>query len=453
METDIILPKDFVDQVTNHLGKSDYGKFQEALTKDPIISIRVNPLKKTNLNHDGQVPWCNDGLYLNKRPSFTLDPVFHAGGYYVQEASSMFLEQVVTHSVDLKLPLKVLDLCAAPGGKSTHLLSFLNPQSLLVSNEVIRSRANILCENIQKWGAPNVVITQNDPTKFNGLNGFFDLVVVDAPCSGEGLFRKEREAISEWSASSVELCSQRQQRILSDVFPALKQNGILIYCTCTYNPKENEENLNWLSAQHNVEFISIPLQSEWGIEEVRDKKVIGYRFYPHRAKGEGFFISAVRKKTVEKEIWTSIKEMPRTNKKAEDKVKHLIKNPTEYAFITDQDRISLWPKEHIPPIAFLTKHLHVLQVGTALGEIKHEKIIPDHALALSNILNKEATPSVELDRKDALHYLRKENFPWPHGQKGFVLIRYEGLGLGWVNSLSGRINNLYPTNWRIRMRD
>lgn len=219
---------------------------------------------------------------------FTLDPAFHAGAFYVQEASSLFLEQVLKQTVDLTKPLRVLDLCAALYGKSTHLLSLLSSDSLLISNEVIRARAQILWENIQKWGHLNVIVTNSDPSAFQQLKGYFDVILVDAPCSGEGLFRKDAEACQEWSEENVNLCSQRQRRILNDVWPALKENGILIYSTCTYNENENEANLNTLAAEHNVEFVSLNLKPEWNIETISSNDAIGYRFYPHRIKGEGF---------------------------------------------------------------------------------------------------------------------------------------------------------------------
>ncbi|MES1226926.1 MAG: RsmB/NOP family class I SAM-dependent RNA methyltransferase, partial [Bacteroidota bacterium] len=203
---------------------------------EQITSVRVNPNRTFNveystLNVQGKVPWSSNGYYLSERPSFTTDPLFHAGAYYVQEASSMFLEEAVKQTCDLSKPLKVLDLCAAPGGKSTLLQSIISNESLLISNEVIKSRVNILSENITKWGAANVVVTNNDPKDFQRLPEYFDLIVIDAPCSGSGLFRKDPEAITEWSSDNVMLCSQRQQRILADILPCLKPGGILIYST------------------------------------------------------------------------------------------------------------------------------------------------------------------------------------------------------------------------------
>ncbi len=434
------------------LGDVELDRFQEELALPPSLSVRTNPCKPITFDKYEPVPWCSCGFYLKERPSFTLDPLFHAGTYYVQEASSMFLEQAVVHSVDLATPLKVLDLCAAPGGKSTHLLSLINPQSLLVSNEVIRSRANILSENIQKWGCTNAVVTQNDPSDFSHLNGFFDLILVDAPCSGEGLFRKNPESLSQWSPANVELCSQRQKRIMSDVFPALKQNGILIYSTCTYNEKENEENLTWLAEQQNIEFLSIPISPDWGIEEVHQGKIKGYRFFPHRLRGEGFFISIIRKSALEPAGKMKNKELPRSNKGTEEKLKPWIKVAEDYMFLVNNENISLIHKDQNQAIDFLSKQLHVIQMGTAIGSMKHEKLIPDHALALSNVLNPESVLMVELSKEEALNYLRKEAVHLPGLKTGHALITYSGICLGWVNILANRVNSLYPTNWRIRMK-
>src|SRR5436190_23182745 len=232
---------------------------------EQITSIRINPFKSSaeKLIHDSRltihenIPWCEHGYYLKERPSFTFDPLFHAGCYYVQEASSMFLEQALKQTVDLSKPLRVLDLCAAPGGKSTHIQSLISPGSLLVSNEVIKSRCNILKDNIIKWGCNNVVVTNNDPKDFARLENYFDVIVVDAPCSGSGLFRRDEEAIGEWSENNVQLCSQRQQRIIADVWPALKKEGILIYSTCSYSKDEDENIIKWMDATFNIQYSTL----------------------------------------------------------------------------------------------------------------------------------------------------------------------------------------------------
>ena len=288
------LPEKFETSISQKLG-SDLPAFIESLNESPPVSIRINPHKNKRPAPADPIPWCPFGQYLPQRPVFTLDPLFHAGSYYVQEASSMFLGEALRQSTDLRLPLRVLDLCAAPGGKSTHILSLIGTESLLVSNEVIRSRASILSENIQKWGYPNAIVTNNEASDFQQLKGFFDVIVIDAPCSGEGLFRKDPNAINEWSPDDVQRCSARQKRIVTDVWAALRENGILIYCTCTYNESENEDNLKWLKENYSLDFIRLRTETSWGITEVETNGLFAYRFFPHKTRGEGFFLSVMRK--------------------------------------------------------------------------------------------------------------------------------------------------------------
>jgi 16S rRNA C967 or C1407 C5-methylase (RsmB/RsmF family)/NOL1/NOP2/fmu family ribosome biogenesis protein len=436
-------------------------KMRKVLTKDweafsashhvsPPVSIRVNPKKSKGIQAP-PIPWTTHGYYLGARPSFTLDPSFHAGAYYVQEASSLFLEQAVKQSVDLSQPLRVLDLCAAPGGKSTHLLSLIGADSFLVANEVIGSRATILSENIQKWGHANVVVTNNDPEDFQRLPGYFDAVVVDAPCSGEGLFRKDPEAMNEWSPGAVERCSQRQRRILCDVWPSLKQNGILIYSTCTYNEKENEDNLIWLQQREGIKSVELEINPAWGIQKIEKGNMTGYRFFPHAVQGEGFFVAVLRKTDGD----TAIKMKPKTSfvtpsKKIADSLREWIQDPASFSFILHGELILMIPSDYQTDLEWLSEKLKVLNKGTALATQKHSKLVPEHALALSNHVNKDTLSKLELTKEQALGYLRKENLSVAEEKRGFALAVYEGLPLGWVNLLGTRINNLYPSAWRIR---
>lgn len=450
MKMEIRLPEEFEGRMRQQLGVW-FDRFAESLQQPAPVSIRLHPHKKAALAGE-KIPWTDYGRYLPERPVFTLDPNLHAGAYYVQEASSMFLEQALKQSVDLSRSLFVLDLSAAPGGKSTHLLSLINEDSLLVSNEVIRSRASILSENIQKWGYGNVLVTNNDPESFSRIPGFFDLIVVDAPCSGEGLFRKDPEAMQEWSQENVHLCSLRQQRILADVWPALKEDGILIYSTCTYNEKENEQNLLWLSQQHNVEFVALELDASWGMQEIRKDNAIGYRCYPHKVKGEGFFISVIRKKEPEKSLRIKPKktfaEAPR---KVTEQLGAWLKEPAAFSIIRQDDLLIQLPTSLYAAIEFLSSTLHVVSKGTAVAELKHEKLIPEHAFALSIHCNTGNFPRYELSLEEALAYLRKDNLMIGEGKRGFALVTYQDNALGWVNLLGNRVNNLYPSNWRIRM--
>lgn len=444
------LPKEFEARLRQQLGNS-FSDFEKSLQEPAPVSLRINPFKNFTIKGE-TIPWAKHGLYLQERPIFTLDPALHAGAYYVQEASSMFLEHVLQHSVDLTQPLRMLDLSAAPGGKSTHLLSLLHPESLLVSNEVIRSRATILAENIQKWGHFNVIITNSDPEQFSSLEGFFDVIIVDAPCSGEGLFRKDPNAMQEWSTANIELCSKRQRRILSDIWPALKTNGILIYSTCTYNELENEENLQWLSTAHDIESVELPIDPTWGVEVSVKNNIKGYRFYPHRVQGEGFFISAVRK--LESQNTARFK----SKNSLETPSKKIITQLQPWTVVVKpgyfiwNEIIFCFPASRIQDLEQIMQNLRIVQAGTAVAISKHEKLIPEHAFALSIELDKNQFQQIEVDLHTALQYLRKDSIELPQVPKGFSLMTHKQLPLGWVNVLDSRVNNLYPKEWRIRMQ-
>lgn len=445
------LPKTFEESLRRQLD-GDLAPFIRSLQDPPPVSIRIHPLKNKGTYDLETVPWSAFGQYLPTRPSFTLDPLFHAGSYYVQEASSMFLEQALRQSVDLHQPLHILDLCAAPGGKSTHILSLINRDSLLVSNEVIRSRASILSENIQKWGYPNALVTNNDPADFKKLAGFFDVMVIDAPCSGEGLFRKDAHAMDEWSPQAVQLCAGRQKRILADAWDALKENGILIYCTCTYNAFENEGNMRWLLENYRGEFLPLKTDPSWGVQEVHEGNVIGYRFFPHRTRGEGFFLSVLRKTgppsaSVRMQIKNGV---ARPSKKIQERLQQWIKDPRGVTCFQFKDLLFFTPAFREKVIDFLVQHLKIVYAGTTLATVKHEKLIPAHAFALSVEMNRDNFPQVQLDEPDALRYLRREALALP-GEPGFTLVTFRDLPLGWVNILSNRSNNMYPSEWRIRM--
>lgn len=445
------LPKEFSARMQRQLGDS-FPLFQESLQNKPPVSIRLNP-GKNSVHHGEHVIWCKDGRYLDERPVFTLDPKFHAGAYYVQEASSMFLEQVFLQLGLTKNPIRILDLSAAPGGKSTHIVSLAHPDSLLVANEVIRSRASVLAENLTKWGYDNVVVTNNDPGDFQHLPGFFDVLVVDAPCSGEGLFRKDPEAINEWSVEQTDHCTKRQRRILQDAWSSLKTDGILVYCTCTYNVDENEANLHWLQQQHSLESIQLSLNNSWGIEKVQLGSITGYRFYPHRVRGEGFFISVLRKTDPQQEVilknWNKAQQPP---KNSIDHIVPWLQQPERMIFLTHSDYIFTIPKVLRDPISFLTNRLKIVSAGTTIAHQIGIKLIPEHALALSVQLNKENIMCYEVSLEDALSYLRKETITLEEYTRGHALVMFQSLPLGWINVLDNRVNNLYPKEWRIRMK-
>jgi 16S rRNA C967 or C1407 C5-methylase (RsmB/RsmF family)/NOL1/NOP2/fmu family ribosome biogenesis protein len=446
-------PAPFEQRMRNALNEQ-WENFAAAHERESPVSIRINPQKLISHSYADRIPWTSSGFYLGSRPSFTLDPIFHAGAYYVQEASSMFLEQAVLQATNYTSSLNVLDLCAAPGGKSTHLLSLLSRESLLVSNEVIRSRAPILAENLQKWGLPNAVVTSNDPKDFQRLGSLFDVIVVDAPCSGEGLFRKDPEAMTEWSSDNVLLCANRQRRIVKDIWPALKQNGILIYSTCTYSEQENEELLDWLEGSEDVEFIQLKLDPQWGVAEIKKKDIYGYRLFPHRVKGEGFFLSVLRKLAGEGSHYKPKKIFTPVDKKVKEKVSAWMKGSEETSFVMGKDgQVRALPMNKLTEVEWLDNHLQIISSGTAIATIKHDKLIPEHAAALSVNIDIDMQRVIDLTLQEALTYLRKDTLSVDSPGRGFALVRFNNILLGWVNVLENRINNLYPAQWRIRMQD
>ena len=425
---------------------------------ETLTSVRFNPAKKLKgscsiFNETaGKVPWSSEGYYLKKRPSFTLDPMFHAGAYYVQEASSMFLEEAVKQTVNLQEPLRVLDLCAAPGGKSTLLQSVLSAGSLLVSNEVIKSRVNILEENLAKWGALNVVVTNNDPKDFQRLPAFFDMVVVDAPCSGSGLFRKDPLAVAEWSPGNVDLCSQRQERILADVFPCLKPGGILIYSTCSYSEKEDEQIASWFISNFPVTGIRLSAGNDWGLVETNaaHESAWGYRFYPDKLKGEGFFLAAFRHTGESTDRKQSLKKTKLTMPSASEMeaCRHLLHDRSQLTYFKWLDEVFVVPSSWQDDMALLQSILYVKKSGIKLGKVIRNELLPNHELAMSNLLT-ENLPHVSLTREESLQYLRREELTTDTGLKGWALIRFNDANLGWAKILPGRINNYYPKGWRI----
>lgn len=446
------LPSEFITR-TQSLPGVDFPQLEAALQAESPVSIRINRGKGTELIETEGVAWCETGYYLPERLSFTFDPLFHAGAYYVQEASSMFLEQAIkTH---VHAPVCCLDLCAAPGGKSTHLISLLPEGSLLVSNEVIRTRSHILAENTVKWGNPNVIVTNNDPEDIGRLTHLFDVIVTDVPCSGEGMFRKDPESIQEWSEVNVKLCASRQRRILHDVWDALKPGGLLIYSTCTYNTEENEENINFIVQELGAEALFIPTQDEWQITGALKHNHPVYRFFPHRTKGEGFFLAALRKADAPVETIRSHAK----NKKEKGKpvplipsvVKEWLNAPSSFEFEMQGSYIQAIPTLHLPVYRLIADSLKIVSAGIRLCEIKGKDLIPEHHLALSTALNKEAFLTTSLNWDDAIRYLRKEALFLPDDTpKGYVLVTYNTFPLGFVKQLGNRANNLYPQEWRIR---
>ncbi len=412
---------------------------------EQITSIRCNPFKPfvPEFELGDRIPWTTQGFYLDKRPSFTKDPLFQAGCYYVQEAGSMFLEYALSKTLDLKQDLNILDLCAAPGGKSTVLNSIMSKGSLLVSNELIQNRSQTLAYNLSKWGQANTVVTNNTPEQFENLPGFFDLLVVDAPCSGSGLFRKQEDAMEEWSPEHVNSCSLRQKNILGSALKCLKEGGHLFYSTCSYSREENESIVDWLVMEMGMEVLNPVVDPAWNI--VQNEK--GFRFYPHLLRSEGFFCSILVKKEAagEKRLRLNLKNtVTATEKKvlesyAKTEGMELLKKNEKYYLLNK----GCFEFLHLPVQGFYFR-----KAGVCLGELKNQDLIPEQELALSNSIS-EQVQKAELTKETALAYLKKENFSLPTEYKGLVCFTNQNHGLGWGKVLPNRINNYLPPQLRI----
>ena len=457
------LPQAFIERTRQLLGDEAYTQFEEALQTETPVSIRPNRMKCSQPVEGEPIPWASSGSYLNNRPTFTFDPLFHAGCYYVQEASSMFVERVLQEYV--KEPVVMLDLCAAPGGKSTLCRSALPEGSLLVANEVMRNRSQVLAENLIKWGHPEVVVTNNDPADFTDLTHLFDVILTDVPCSGEGMFRKDQVAVDEWSLENVDICWKRQRRILADIWPALKPGGILIYSTCTFNREEDEDNVAWIAKELDADILSVPVEDSWGITgNLTGKDFPVYRFLPHKTKGEGFFLGVLKKRAdvLDETPRRFLKTSARLDKKKKGKdakqtlvvpkeAKVWLEDSSEYALAMKDTNVVAFPKAYENEYALLQQTLKVIHAGITLGEIKGKDLIPHHSLAMSIALASGAFPKAEVNYEQAISYLRKEGLILDADvPRGYVLLTYQGVPLGFVKNIGNRANNLYPQEWRIR---
>lgn len=438
-----LFPKDFETRV-----KSDSFLGNDlllALNQEKPTSIRINPLKyKNNLTGTTKIPWSTNGFWLNERPQFTLDPHFHAGAYYPQEAGSQFLDAVL-RQLDLPESPIVLDLCAAPGGKSTLIADFLNEKGLLVSNEIHSGRAKILKENLTKWGKSNTLVSNNSPSDFESIDSFFDLIVVDAPCSGEGMFRKDLNARNEWSEANVEMCSLRQKEILSSCWDSLKPNGFLVYSTCTFNSTENEQIIEWMTQEFDCSIYPIDLENAH-----KGRNSIGYYALPHLIDTEGFYICVLQKNYQQKNSKKQKYKKSELSPLANSEVKDFIDFNSNLSFVKWREYAFAVPLEFSEEIFYLHSKLRLQKMGVEIGEISRKGIIPNEALAFSSIININIQ-RIELTKNEALNYLKGETFSL-EGKQGWALLTYEGNALGWIKHLGNRFNNLFPKEWRIRMK-
>ena len=410
-----MLPEGFIDRLSSVVGEGPARLFAAAVAQAPSVSLRLNPFKTPAfpdplLEGAGAVPWSSYGRMLAARPNFTLQPLFHAGAYYVQDSSAMFAGWVVRQLLDSldpspERPVRVLDLCAAPGGKTTDLAASLRERYgdrfLLVANEVMRNRAAVLSDNVAVWGDPNVVVTSADPGAFASLPGFFDLVLADVPCSGEGMFRKDAKAVEDWSEQTVSLCAARQKRILSDAWPALRRDGVLVYSTCTFSPAENDGNVAWMAGALDAE-TATPESAFDGVL----KTSCGCLLVPGLVPGEGQYVAAVRKCSG-----------PAASRKGDAEL----------------------------------QRLRPLRSGVRKGEMKGRDFVPDPDWALSLSLERGEWPEYEVDGTTALRFLHRDALVLPEAPAGYVLLTYAGLPLGFVKNLGPRCNNLHPQRRRIVM--
>ncbi|MEN9639403.1 MAG: hypothetical protein RLZZ262_1271 [Bacteroidota bacterium] len=449
---DTPIPEDFVNRMNVRYGEAWTRELCTALSADPMTSVQINPNKGHGLfEEEDRVPWFPLGRYLKERPVFTLDPLYHAGAYYSQESSSMFLWHAL-QSLPLndQTNLRVLDMCAAPGGKSLLLSHFIGQRGVVIANEINKQRNAILVENLIKSGVQNTVVSTAQAADWGEHQELFDVILVDAPCSGEGMFRKDAQARSEWSLANVERCAIRQREILDQLLPALRPGGFLIYSTCTFDDSENEEVLQYVIDQHGYTNYRLVVENEWNIES-QDELKPGYRFWPHRVKGEGFFMGVLRAPEHEG-ARAKLNLRPKILFPEIDRKQRQVITKWFTDDVVFMDGRGLCYREILPLLELnaLAQNIYFTMPGAPLGEIKRDDFIPHPALALACNLQLEVD-RVELSCNDALTFLRGEVCPIEPGQ-GWAIAQYQGQSLGWMKRMGARMNNYYPKEWRIRMR-
>ena len=444
------LPEEFVTYTRRLFGEELWQKFEKGMQEEPPVSLRLNPFKfdaaRMELpgEGDGGVEWCPEGLYLKERPQFTLDPLLHAGAYYVQEAASMYVSHVLRSYACGGEPLMVLDLCAAPGGKTTAVRSVLPEGSLLMANEPVRQRANILMENVQKFGHPDVMVTNSYAQDYRRSGLQFDVIIADVPCSGEGMFRKDKGAVEEWSVQNVQKCARLQREIIADIMPCLRPGGLLVYSTCTFNANEDEEN-------------TAHIAREYGMQLIEER-----HFVPGATRTEGLYIAALRNPGDAPGIMLSAgrkkEKKPKKGNGARQPAVQGAKVMDQWVAAAGEYDITMlggravavkkaWRAQYDTAL----EKLRLMHAGVELGEPKGKDIVPAAGLALSLAFNGGAFPTAEVDTATALAYLRREPIQLAEGtERGYVAVAYLGLTLGFVKNLGNRTNNLYPQEWRIR---
>jgi 16S rRNA C967 or C1407 C5-methylase (RsmB/RsmF family)/NOL1/NOP2/fmu family ribosome biogenesis protein len=443
------LPALFVSRIHKQFPE-EADQLLASYSRAPNTSVQLNPTKPSESFTEAiHVPWYAHGRILSERPSFTLDPLFHAGAYYPQESSSMIIAQILHQLYGSNRDLTFLDACAAPGGKSLLLSTFLGKSGRLVSNEINKSRNAILQESLTKWGIPNFIVTNSDTKKLGELRSEFDLILVDAPCSGEGLFRKDIASRGHWSAENVHMCAVRQKDILQDLSPSVKEGGYLIYSTCTLAPEENEDNCEALIQSGDFESVELTLRKDWNIHCINKAGLYSYQFLPHLVLGEGFFVSVFRRKTPSGRFskGKSLKVFQSLTQTEKASIKK-ISETEETPLINWGGRIFLTPFSGDELNQF-AQYVYLSLPGLELGEMSRTEIIPAHGLAMSGL--SAQYPKIELSEEQSLQYLRGDTFPLDE-KPGWTIVTFNQLALGWIKVMPQRFNNYYPKNWRIRMR-
>lgn len=446
------LPEAFVKTMRESLGEEAESLFA-ALDTEPAVSLRLNPAKPAETFDGEEIGWCKWGRYLAERPQFTLDPLLHGGAYYVQEASSQFVAHLLSnHNME---GVKVLDMCAAPGGKTTIYSTLVGRKGLVVANDINHGRAMALADNVQRWGMGNVVVTCNEPSHIGAFTHWFDVVAVDAPCSGEGMFRKMDEARSEWTPSSPEVCAERQREILAEAWRVLRPGGTLIYSTCTFNPTEDEGIVEWLMSEYGDELEPVDrvyINEEWGVVCGDIGAFQCFHFYPHKARGEGFFAAIARK---------SDGAMRRSSPKARRKlfslpskadVKELVRwvdDASQHTFMMVGEDIYAYNSAVADSIVTLSENLSVVYSGVLMGRIFKQKLKPEHPLALYIGMNRDVVPMVEVSLDEAIDYLRRNDIAAAQFEEGINVVEYKGIPIGFVKRIGARCNNMYPKDLRI----
>lgn len=454
------LPSKFIENI-RALIPEESEAFIKAMAEEPAVSIKLNKRKtpvggEEYLYTEGQpVKWCNSGKYLSERPKFTLNPLMHCGVFYVQDASSMIYETItekLAEACDKSKPLLALDLCAAPGGKTTSIINALPDGSTVVANEFVAQRAVILRENLSKWGYHDVIVTNSPTDRFTLTGEIFDIVAVDAPCSGEGMMRKDPKAVEQWSESLIRQCRRLQEEIVTNAAGALKNGGFLIYSTCTFNHIENEEMAEFIVEKLGLTPFSLDFPEEWNIHRGVGTDIPCYRFMPHITKGEGLFVAVFRKEDSD-DASPRLKE-PGKNRRT-DKSEPL----TDLKDWTTGDNRLTRIKDTVyaasPALDALRRRLEekvrILSAGVPVAESKGKNWSPRVELALSDIYNRNKFPTIEADEETALKYLRAEALILPpETDRNFVCMTFKGVPLGFVKNIGNRANNLYPSEWRIR---